>query len=302
VAAAVTLELLEEALAAVPHRSFDGLPKIDRVAAERSYRQRLADLVATTPCFATRGAFCTVVGLPWDSRLLGIQCARIDHLLAAQEDAASQVCAQALAWARERGFEYITCRVPAGSWEAIRGLESCGFRMIDGIVKLAAQTDRMKPLAVAYRLAEDSDAQSLAELVRGAFRNDRFHRDPEIPTEKADDLYMEWARNSCRGQAAEATILIEREGAIVAFSTCSLVKDSANDLGTQLGVIGLVGAFREGEGFGRQATQAALAWFCENGAEVVEVGTQMDNHRAIKLYHGCGFEFASAHLTLRIRL
>jgi len=54
-----------------------------------------------------------------------------------------------------------------------------------------------------------------------------------------------------------------------------------------------------GQGVASLATLGALRWFREKGVRIVEVGTQLRNLAAGRLYEKCGFRLCGASLTFR---
>ena len=85
------------------------------------------------------------------------------------------------------------------------------------------------------------------------------------------------------------------------FVTCRLDREAAPVLGGALGTIVLVAtaAGARGRGVARHATLGALDWFRDQGAVMVEVGTQMRNIPAGRLYETCGFRLIGVSITLR---
>jgi ribosomal protein S18 acetylase RimI-like enzyme len=46
-------------------------------------------------------------------------------------------------------------------------------------------------------------------------------------------------------------------------------------------------------------TRGALDWFRDQGVDIVEVGTQLSNIPASRLYESCGFRLVASSLSLR---
>jgi ribosomal protein S18 acetylase RimI-like enzyme len=68
-----------------------------------------------------------------------------------------------------------------------------------------------------------------------------------------------------------------------------------------VGTIVLVATAAEarGRGVARQATGAALASMRRHAVDVAQVGTQLANIPAARLYESCGFRLAGVDLTFR---
>jgi dTDP-4-amino-4,6-dideoxy-D-galactose acyltransferase len=257
---------------------------------------------------AARGFACLSL-LPWDSEQLGISAARIDYLVAAgpyqeQQHAKNILLQQLLRVAEQEGVAHLSARVDASDAASLHVLEQAGFITVAGLLTFALDLAMHSPVDRKHdfriRLATAADADAAAALARTAYVHDRFHCDPVINDARADELHATWLRNSCAGEAADAVLVAEDEMGLLGFVTCTVQKDSA-DLGRLVGTIVLVAAApaARGRGVGYATTMAALAWFREQGCEIVEVGTQLRNIAASRLYQKCGFRLIGSSLSLR---
>lgn len=253
--------------------------------------------------------FAALTPLAWDSQQIGLPAGRLDYLIAIGSYAEQAACKQALldqilAECAASGLRHLSARVDAGDLTGVHVLEQNGFVCVDGLCLFARETGpaELRP-AVDFdlRLASPADSQALADLAREAYVFDRFHADPVIPAWRADELHAVWLRNSCTGQAADAVVVAEDAQGVLGFVTCKLQADTAAHLGCLVGTIVLVAtaARARRRGVGRAATWAALEWFRQQGAGIVDVGTQLRNIPAARLYEACGFRLAGSSLTLR---
>ena len=130
---------------------------------------------------------------------------------------------------------------------------------------------------------------------------DRFHADSAIDIETADRINETWVMNSCLGQMADAVIIASAGETLLGYVTCIVDKEASRVLGTGCGEIGMVAtaASARNSGVASAATIAALEWFALQGVSFVEVGTQLRNIAAARLYERCGFRLAAASLTWR---
>jgi ribosomal protein S18 acetylase RimI-like enzyme len=115
----------------------------------------------------------------------------------------------------------------------------------------------------------------------------------------ADRVNETWTRNCCLGSAADAVVVAEEEGRVASYVTCQA--DSQADRQARNGIIVLVATavWARGRGAARRASAAALHWFAERGIETVEVGTQLRNIPAARLYESLGFRLTRTSLTFR---
>jgi dTDP-4-amino-4,6-dideoxy-D-galactose acyltransferase len=239
--------------------------------------------------------------LEWDTEQFGIPAARLDLLEASGSRADARAHNRELLTAvldqcREGGIRHLSARVDTGDIATIPALEEAGFELIDGI-----QTFRLRihgillPAAPGTRLFEPRDLPEVLEIGRTAFTFDRFHADPALPPVVADRVNESWTRNCCLGSAADAVVVAQEEGRVASYVTCQADRQARN------GIIILVATaeWARGRGAARRASSAALHWFADRGTETVEVGTQLRNIPAARLYEGLGFRMTRTSLTFR---
>jgi len=257
--------------------------------------------------------FVTLTPLPWDSEQLGLPAARLDYLIAhgtynEELSIKENLIKSVLYFCSKEGVKHLSVRVDASDLSSIHVLEKLGFIMVDGILTFATKLNGNMPFIlkekiekITTRVAEPSDSEAVAELARKSFIYDRFHSDPAIPKELADELHANWLRNSCSGKVADVVILAEDNQGILGFVTCKLQKDTRKYLGKMVGTIVLIATAKRArrKGVGRALTLAALDWFRQQGSDIVEVGTQLRNIPASRLYEGCGFRIVSSSVSLR---
>jgi dTDP-4-amino-4,6-dideoxy-D-galactose acyltransferase len=249
--------------------------------------------------------------LPWDSQQLRMSAARIDYLLAAgsyneQRSAKQMLLEELLVEAQNLGVWHMSVRVDASDLSSLHVLEEAGFITVDGILTFALDLKEHHAVEpdgdFKIRLATADDAGEAEALARTAYVYDRFHADPFIDRELADELHANWVRNSCEGKAADAMLIAEDWSGLLGFVTCKLPSDIArNSYNSRPGTIVLVAAAPRARGrrVGYSLTMAALEWFRRSGCETVEVGTQLSNIPASRLYQMCGFRLRATSVSLR---
>ena len=266
---------------------------------------------------ANRGSgLASVTHLPWDSEHLGLPAARLDHLVASgaydeQYHKKRALLATALKHAEKEDIQHLSVRVDASDLSSLHVLESGGFITVDGILTFCLDLDaksgesgegqQVPLIGIRLRLATRADSEAVAELARSAYVYDRFHADPLITARRADNLHADWLRNSFGGAAADTVLLIQDENGLLGFITCKVQQDTRSHLGKSVGTIVMVATAdrARGKGIGRALTLAALDWFRERRTGIVEVGTQLRNIPAIRLYQRCGFRLFGSSISLR---
>lgn len=250
--------------------------------------------------------------LPWDSRHFGCAAARIDLLLADGAYALSLQRKQILLDSilrecRADGIAHLSARVQAADLSSIHALEGHAFQLIDGIqtftLSLADEylVPGDVPTGVQIGEYEPWQLEGILDIARTAYRFDRFHADPELPDGAADRLHEDWLRNSCSGQAADLVMTAFHGRQVLGFVTVKFDSSVCFQNGGRLATIVLVATAETGRGKGiaRATTLAALSRLRQCGIAAVQVGTQLSNIGAGRLYESCGFRLGASTLTFR---
>src|SRR5882672_7187420 len=256
-----------------------------------------------------RGFACLTM-LPWDSEQLGMQAARVDYLIAEgtyheQLQVKETLIEQVLMEAHDCGVWHLSARVDTSDLSSLHVLEEAGFITVDSILTAALDLAKHQPKALAHdfrvRLTTPADAERVADLARTAFIYDRFHADPFISPERADELHATWLRNSCTGKAADAVVLAEDQTGLLGFMTCALQRDTRKQLGRMVGTVVMAATAEaaRGRGVAYATLMAALDWFREQGCEIVDTGTQVRNLPCQALLQKCGFRAVGSSISLR---
>ena len=239
--------------------------------------------------------------LDWDSAQFGFAAARLEQLQPAGSDEELPATMRALLQValedcHAAGVRYLTARVAVADLPFIHALEGSGFELIDGIQTLSMPLGGKNfSMPAGVRLFEPDDLEAVLEIARSAFVYDRFHADASLPRGAGDRVNEAWTQNCCLGSAADAVIVAEEQGRVANYVACRLCREDS------LGVIVLVATapWAQGRGLARRATGGALHWLALRGAAMVEVGTQLGNVPAARLYQSMGFRLARTSLTFR---
>ncbi|MBA2304808.1 MAG: GNAT family N-acetyltransferase [Acidobacteria bacterium] len=253
--------------------------------------------------------FATLLPLEWDSRVLAMPAARVELLVngsyGESRDAADALLAAATRDAGRRGLRHVSIRVDAADDAVIHALESSAFLNVDALITFFATLAELPaglPVgSFELRAATAADVDRIVELAAWAFRDGRFHTDPSVPAERARDVYRAWAAACCEGSAADTTIVAADGNEPVGFIACRILADTAVHLRRPTGTIPLIASSQtvRGRGVGRALIAAAAQWFGRQEAAAVEVGTQLRNVAAARLYERSGFRLAAGSLSFR---
>jgi ribosomal protein S18 acetylase RimI-like enzyme len=188
----------------------------------------------------------------------------------------------------------VSCRIPV-DWKGVAAaLQRSSFRHIETLLTFELLITRRPHDVRQVEMATASDHAGCIAIARRTFRYDRFHADPLIPNELANELKARWVENDLKGRADLA--LVVRDGKIpVGFNLC-LLRD-------RVGVIDLIAVATEAQrrGLARALITAALHRFAGR-AEVLQAGTQETNAASIGLYRSLGFQSVSEQLTWHLAI
>jgi ribosomal protein S18 acetylase RimI-like enzyme len=185
----------------------------------------------------------------------------------------------------------VSCRVSADDDRDVGPrLRDGGFRRIENLVTLEHDFSEVPALSdYSICMAGCDDIASCQSIARAAFIYSRYNRDPQIHQERAAEYKARWVENSIRGRADAA--FVERGDAVVrGFNFCLLNQDVA--------VIDLIAvdAASQGTGIGKALIYHALRHY-KNRANIMRVGTQLENATSLAVYSSCGFREVSRAVT-----
>jgi ribosomal protein S18 acetylase RimI-like enzyme len=183
-------------------------------------------------------------------------------------------------------------KVDVGDLPSVSALEESGFRVVDVNVTLSRTAGSVDvPRDFAVEPAAGAHHDTLVDVAGRCFRYSRFHLDPAIPDELADEVKREWIRSYVRGTRGVELLAALDDGGAVGF--LAVLDDGSAR------IIDLVGVAPEAQG--RGAGTALVAAFLERHGAThgeVRVGTQIANLPSLRLYEKLGFRAAGAAYVL----
>lgn len=206
-------------------------------------------------------------------------------------------------WMKRNGVKCVMARVDLDSVDDILAYDKNGFQLADVLVTFHLDIDSLDPApdwqsgeSVTIRPSRPEDVASLMEIARTSFTKDHFHRDPQFPQDKSDELFARWVYNGCHGSADIVLVAAEENEEPCGFITC---KKEQVGRESKYGVIDLIAVspLHQGRGVGTRLVREAVRWFAEN-VESTFVGTQANNIASIRTYEKVGFRLLFAELTL----
>lgn len=184
--------------------------------------------------------------------------------------------------------DFCYARVPTHELKTCEMLEQGGFRIVDvGVtLELGALVGRSRP-AERVRLARPDDCTTVEQIARDSFRYSRFHLDPYLPRELADEIKAQWARNFFLGKRGDAMVVAERAGEIAGF--LQLLRAPEEML-----VIDLIAVTERHRGCGLAEEMVRYVAHTDEQCKAIRVGTQIANVASLALYQKIGFRIISS--------
>lgn len=203
------------------------------------------------------------------------------------------------AWCRAKTVQMLIARVPTTAVTLVQQLEQQGAFLTDTLLyysrkQLSADAATL-PDGYRWRLATAADAEEVATLAALTFTGyaGHYHADHRLDQAAADAVYADWAANSCRNpNVADAVLLIEHHGALIAFAT---LKDRGEAL--LEGVLFGVHPEHQGRRLYQALMQQAQHWGSQHGYTAMTVSTQVVNLAVQKVWCRLGFEPSSSYYT-----
>lgn len=244
--------------------------------------------------------------LAWDTAFFGVSMAKIDHVLrgaAAGTAQVSEAVAAALNRCREAGVRHVAARVDVADLDVAGALEANGFRLMDGIATYISHPRRPAPRHVKdvglVRPFVRDDTPQVLEITREAYRGyrGRFQLDPHLPRERADALYVEWARQCCEGRMADRVYVADDgRGGLRGWASVRRVEPLSSMSGKVV-FAGSLGACRSDHPGAYASLIGTAARDNHAVGALTEAQTQNHNFAMIRVLEAVGAEHVRAEYT-----
>jgi hypothetical protein len=284
-----------------------------------SRKEQLAILQAEVDgALAVSGEFSRVVAgespraavvarpLAWDSAFFGVPMARIDYVLAsadATREDRIEVILAACAAARSAGIKHLTARVDVADLDTLGVLEDQGFRTMDALVTYIMRPVKDAPREVRtvglIRESRLDDHVAIVDITREAYQGyrGRFHLDPHLSSARADELYVEWARQCVSGAMSDIILVSEDSDGRLQGYLAYRRRQPASSLGMPIYGGGLGACRRDSPGAYASLIRDATLWSHARGG-MGEYQTQNYNFAVIRVYEAAGAHYVRAEYTL----
>jgi hypothetical protein len=209
----------------------------------------------------------------------------------------------ALARFRAIGARHVALKVDAADQDLVAAAEGCGFRLMDAIVTYISHPRRRPPRAVklvgSIRPFRPEDTEQILEVTREAYTGyrGRFQLDPNLPRDRSEAFYPEWARNCCKGVMADRIFVAEEgDGRLIGWTSVKRAEPASSVGGAALST-GSLGACR------RDSPGAYAGLICAAAVEnhaagvLTEAATQSSNIAMVRVLESVGAFYARAEYT-----
>jgi len=202
---------------------------------------------------------------PWDTAVFGIDCFDISD---AHEDALSHA-------ATHTG--HYTAKVDPLADKAL--LHRYGFYYTDTLIEPRCLADRWQPVLDSHAsIATDVALDLLLPMCDSSFLHGRFHRDFNLPADRADQRYKQWL-----GQLHQAddVLGLYYDHKLAGFMACN---------GGKL-LLHTINKEHRGRGLARSLWSCAIDSLFANGTSEVRSSISAANMPVLNLYASLGFRF-----------
>lgn len=267
----------------------------------------------STKSFAVHenGIMCglaTLKPLPWDEQIFKLKMATVPLLLTQgnydeKKGSAIKLIGQIMDECQAISLEHLSVRIDSRDMAAVHALEESGFKLMDILVYLLSDLKNFAPGQIeahfTLRESREEDIEDVVDIARVGFHDytDRFHIDPQLDQQYCDDLYAEWARNSCRGNA-DKVFVAEKDDKIIGFTTAKLHRDAAEYANLRLGEIEFGSVHPEFQGLGvfSSLMKHSMNWL-KRRADMTLAKTLINNFDVQRTCQKLGFKLTQTQCT-----
>ena len=303
-----SLPALDPLIDAYPFKPYRNYRVLSRRRQDAVMRAELEGALTQGGGFGLLAGAAAAVVRPqsWDSAFFDLSMARLYllHTGDSSRAALQPLLSSTLDACRRRGIRHLSVRVDVADAAAIQAFEDAGFRMMDALATYIYPLKRPAPEPIkemgVLRLYRPEDRDQILEITREAYRGfrGRYHLDSNLPQERSDALYVEWARKACDGEWADVVLVTENgEGVVHGWASYKQIEPVSTVGETPIRGGGLGACRRDKPGAYAGLLRAATERIHGGGA-VTEMQTQIFNFTTIRLYESVNTQFVRADYTL----
>lgn len=236
--------------------------------------------------------------IPWDSELFGFPFYELSCTDAPPADVQRHLKAWLDAQAVGRPC-LVFARLSPENVALGRVLAGAGFYPVETTLSFHMPFSRFTPILpratfanMVFRRAEERDLPFVVDIARHAFAADRFHLDPNLPVDRADERYARWVESGFRAGELIYLMQDQRNGRIMTFIHGRPLSATALEMS-----LGAVVRDSQNSGIGVATYQFMLAECKALKFKTVETVASINNINILKLLLRLGYMLGSAQMT-----
>lgn len=195
-------------------------------------------------------------------------------------------------------------RCPTAEMPVVHALAAAGFELMDTFVRYSFDLKQKDIPAdrgdFTIRPSEPEDIEQIGRVAAESFVGypSHFQNDLRLVKKRIDDLYVNWAQNSCREpRLADRVLVAEVEKRLAGFAT---IKGIGEDVAE--GILFGVARWAQGRGLYRSLMIQAMQYLKRRDYARMEVDSQVDNFAVQRVWQRLGFEIAGSGHTFHLWL
>jgi ribosomal protein S18 acetylase RimI-like enzyme len=250
--------------------------------------------------------------LEWDSTVFDFKVAKITDLYGTGFSEKLALINAIKNYAQDDDYKLVVCRVAARDISSIHALEEVGFKWVDGMNIFVCDSNKTKVRSpstcqadeiISELKRDELDASvKINELVLTFSKNGRLHNDPRISDNLVNDFYLNLF-DSLVKKDKPLMLACRKNDKIVGFAIGTEDTVLKKYINTSMGYLWLIAVDEAvtGQGVGHRLLQAFIKKF-SNRMGLIEVGTQMNNYKALNLYASSNLKMMASLVTMHLWL
>lgn len=240
----------------------------------------------------------------WDSDFFGYDSYIVRYAWGESEKALDRMLQELEGQFKGWNIRYSYVKLPIAAKPISRAFERIGFTLADARVtfnrKLGEEVSFPTDFGdLVFELAREEDIEPMAELCKQVSKIDRFHSDPNVPEEQADEVYYRWVING--GASGKESVKCLVNGELAGFHMSYPEDSIQSEDGMILSISDIMGVYPKfggrGIGTGLFANYFSLAKL--RGQRSVIAGVHLDNVVSLRLHEGVGFKAINTEIGFR---
>lgn len=184
---------------------------------------------------------------------------------------------------------FLFTKIPTYEVDKIAIVEDSNFRLVDTNVQMMLNglgTTKDSTSIIEVRVATSRDKDSVISIAKKSFKYSRFHIDPQVLNDIADEIKGAWVKNYFIGKRGDNMLVAELDREIVGFVQ---LFERTNHF-----IIDLIAVHPDHykKGIGRILVNSCTNYYGKFSYGLV--GTQIANTPSLNLYEKCGYQFNGA--------